>query len=182
LPFSTIGAAMAPAQPVRLPFAAFLQRRVQAAFMAILMAVALVPVQAPATAEATHSEASRVVAHAKTHIGDRFVWGATGPSSFDCSGFVYHTFRETDLLSRIGGSRMTSSGYYSWFRSRGLTSRYNPRVGDLVVYGYSGRVSHIGIYIGDGKTISAISSGIRIHGTKSVTKPFIAYLHVRLSR
>lgn len=61
-------------------------------------------------------------------------------------------------------------------------SRYNPRVGDLVVYGYSGVVSDIGIYIGNGYTISTLTSGVAIHGTKSVTKPFIAYLHVTLTR
>lgn len=182
MPYAEIGAAPAPAQPMHRTVGAVLQRRVQGALMALLFAVVLVPVQAPATVEASYTEAAQIVAHAKSHIGDPFVWGATGPNSFDCSGFVYHTFRGTDLLRRIGGSRMTSRGYYSYFRDRGLASRYNPHVGDLVVYGYSGYVSHIGIYIGNGYTISALSSGIRIHGTMSVTKPFIAYLHVALSR
>ena len=156
--------------------------RLHLVVLATLFAVALVPVQAPTSAQATHTtEASRVIASAKHHIGARWSYGATGPYSFDCSGLVYHAFREAGLASRIGG-RNTASGYYSYFRSRGLTSRSNPRRGDLVVYGYSGRPSHIGIYIGNGYVIGTLTSGVKIHRTFAVTKPFIAYLRVRLTR
>lgn len=157
--------------------------RIQVALLACVLAVGLVPVGAPpAPADAATTEAYRIVSHAKAHIGDPWRSGATGPSSFDCSGFVYHVFNHTGLLGRIGGSRMSAHGYYNWFRYRGLTSRSYPRVGDLVVYGYSGYASHIGIYIGNGYTISTLTSGVKIHTTFGVTKPFIAYLRVRLTR
>jgi cell wall-associated NlpC family hydrolase len=182
LPHAQIDATVASSQPVRIPGGGFFRRRVHVAWLAIVFAVVLVPVQPPATVDAATTQASRIVAHAKAHLGDRWVYGATGPSSFDCSGFVYHVFNETGLLSKIGGSRRTAAGYYWYFRSLGRANRYYPKVGDLVVYGYSGSVSHIGIYIGNGYTISVLSSGVAIHRTTAVTKPFIAYLHVSLTR
>jgi cell wall-associated NlpC family hydrolase len=156
--------------------------RIRVALLASLLAITLVPAQAPtAPVAAATTEAYRVVSHAKSHIGAPWRYGAIGPYSFDCSGFVYHSFYGVGLSSRIGGRRSAAS-YYSYFRSLGRTSRSYPRVGDLVVYGYSGYVSHIGIYIGNGYTISTLTSGVRVHGTFAVTKPFIAYLRVNLSR
>jgi peptidoglycan DL-endopeptidase CwlO len=134
------------------------------------------PVEASAS---TGSEASRVISIAKAQVGSRWVMGSTGPASFDCSGLVFYSFKRAGLLSRIGGSRMSASGYWRWFSSRGRTSRANPRRGDLVLYG---RGSHIGIYIGNGKAVSALTSGVRIHGVRALTVPFTTYLRVNLSR
>jgi cell wall-associated NlpC family hydrolase len=47
-----------------------------------------------------------------------------------------------------------------------------------VVWGYG---SHIGIYIGNGKAISTLRNGVRIHGVFAVTARFTAYLHTGLS-
>lgn len=144
-----------------------------------LLLVTAAPTGAP-VAQATSGAASSVVSQARRHIGARYQSGSTGPSSFDCSGLVYRVFSDARLASKIGGNR-SSAGLYAWFRSRGLAGRSSPQVGDLVVYGYSGRVSHVGIYIGGGNVISALTSGVRVHRTTAVNKPFIAYLHTRLS-
>lgn len=144
-----------------------------------LLLVTAAPTGAP-VAQATSGAASSIVAQARRHLGARYQAGSTGPSSFDCSGLVYRVFSDARLLSKIGGLR-SSAGLYAWFHSRGLANRSSPQVGDLVVYGFSGRVSHVGIYIGGGKVISALTSGVSIHGTMAVNKPFIAYLHTRLS-
>lgn len=107
--------------------------------------------------------------------------GTTGPYAFDCSGLIYRSFVEAGVVSAIGGTRNTAAGYYSWFRARGWTSTTGGQVGDLVVYGYNGVVSHSGIYMGGGNVISALVSGVRIHALHAVTKPFIAFLHTHLS-
>jgi len=67
---------------------------------------------------------------------------------------------------------------YLWFRSHGKTSRTNPKIGDLVVWGYG---SHIGIYIGGGKAISTLTSGVRIHGIYAVTARFTTFIHTGVS-
>ncbi len=152
--------------------------RIRTALLAMLLALTLVPFASVAPAEAATTEAARIVAMAKTKLGKPWVFGATGPYAYDCSGFVYDTFRDVGLAGRIG-YRRTARGYYDYFRSRGLASRTGGRVGDLVVWGYG---KHIGIYLGNGMAISALTSGVRIWSIYQLTTPFTAFLKVRLSR
>ena len=141
-----------------------------AGFAAVFVAA---PQPAPVAAA---DPAGAVIANARHHLGAPWRWGRTGPGSFDCSGLVYHAFRDAGLASRIGGLR-SARGYLSYFRSRGLTSRVGSR-GDLVVWGGG---SHIGIYIGNGYAISTLTSGVKIHKVHAVIAPFTAYLKTGLS-
>src|SRR5687767_12120015 len=102
------------------------------------------------------ADARRVVAFARRHLGARFRLGTEGPRYFDCSGLVYRVYAQAGLLGKIGGSRRLAAGYYWWFKQRGLASRGNPKVGDLVVWTEHGRISHMGIYVGGGRVISAL--------------------------
>ena len=127
----------------------------------------------PASA-ATPSEASQVITIAKAQRGDPWRYGATGPSSFDCSGLVIYAYKQAGDLRLIGnGNYRSASSLYKYFRDRGRTSRTRATPGDLVVWG-SGR--HIGIYLGNGMAISTLRSGVRIHSVRAVTMPFTAYL------
>lgn len=129
----------------------------------------------PVAAATPTTEAQQIIAIAKQQIGDPWRYGATGPHAFDCSGLVIYSYDRAGSLRFIGGGRLRSArSMYTYFRDRGLASRSNPKLGDLVVWG-SG--SHIGIYIGDGKAISTLTSGVRIHRVNAVTAPFTAYLH-----
>jgi cell wall-associated NlpC family hydrolase len=154
-------------------------RRLALVVVAFAFAATLVPAAAPAPVQASGTQADKVIYFAKNQLGKPWKYAAIGLSRYDCSGLVYRTFYEKGLLNKIGGSRRTAKGYYTWFKERGLASRYNPRRGDLVVWGYG---SHIGIYIGDGKAISTLSTGVKIHGVYAVTANFTAYLHVNLTR
>lgn len=187
MPFATPGAGLAPTAvspdrptttvPVGERISAPL-RKLTIVLVALVLAVTLVAVEAPSDVEAA-SEAGKVIYTAKNQLGKRYSWGATGMRRYDCSGLVYRVFERNGLLRRIGGGRKTARGYYDWFRNRGLVSRYNPRKGDLVVYG---RGKHIGIYIGSGLVVSALTSGVRRHGAKGLNVSFTAYLRVKLSR
>lgn len=128
---------------------------------------------------AADTEVHRVVAVAKDQRGDPWSFGAVGPRSFDCSGFVYFSFRRADLLGRIGGARRTAQGYWDWFADRGRASRSHGQRGDLVIWG-DGR--HIGIYLGNGRAISALTSGVTTHRLRGLTSSFTTFLHVRLER
>jgi peptidoglycan DL-endopeptidase CwlO len=154
-------------------------RKLTMLLVALTMAVTVVAVEAPRPVEAA-SEAGKIVYTLKNQLGKRYRWGATGMRRYDCSGLVYRVFERNGLLSRIGGGRKSAKGYYRWFRDRGLASKYNPRKGDLVVWG---RGSHIGVYIGDGKAISTLTTtGVSRHRVKGLTVGFTAYLHVKLRR
>ncbi len=128
-------------------------------------------------AAATPTLAERVIADAMRHLGDPYVWGSSGPSTFDCSGLVYRVFADNGLAALIHDSH-SAYEQYAIYRARGLASRSGGEPGDLVVYGGG---SHIGIYLGDGRVISALVQGVRITGVYALTTPFTAFLHTDLS-
>ncbi len=148
------------------------------ALIAGFVLIGVVPAT-PAAAATPTTEAQQIIQIARTKLGDPWRYGATGPAAFDCSGLVIHAFKAAGDGAAVGNGRdRTARAMYDWFRSRGLASRTNPKPGDLVVWG-SG--SHIGIYIGNGKAISTLSSGVAIHGVFAVTASFTAYLHTGMS-
>lgn len=157
----------------RAPLRFIARLAVSATIVSSLMVTAVLPVRAD------HTEVHRVAGVAKNQIGDPWVWAATGPDAFDCSGFVYFVFKGAGVLDRIGGSRRTARGYWDWFADRGRASRSAAQRGDLVIWG-DGR--HIGIYLGRGRAISALTSGVRIHDVDDLTLSFTTFLHVRLER
>lgn len=144
----------------------------------LTLAIALPGAAAPvaAASQTVNPEAQKVLDVARKQVGDPWVSGSTGPAAFDCSGLVYYAFKQAGLLKRIGGSRRSAQGYWDWFAARGRASRTNPKPGDLAIWGH-GR--HIGIYLGNGKAISAINDGVTIHKVTALTDPFTTYLHVK---
>jgi cell wall-associated NlpC family hydrolase len=179
------GAALAPITTGLLSSGQF--RRLAVALIAIALALTLVAIEAPAATEAHASgrtEAQQIVAIAKSHLGAKFRMGATGMRYFDCSGFIYRVYAQAGLLNRVGGERRLAAGYYHWFHQRGLASRSNPKVGDLIIWTHNGRISHSGIYIGNGRAISALINpwGVKITHINTIHAHFFAFLHVRLQR
>jgi cell wall-associated NlpC family hydrolase len=140
----------------------------------------LLTTTAPAAAD-TSTEYSSIFQLARTKMGAPWVHYAKGPNKFDCVGYVWWIYAQNGLKDRIGGYRGVRA-YYKWFRERGMVSKSNPRVGDLVIWG---DFKHIGMYIGDGKAISALVNpyGVKIHPVKGyLNVPFRYYLHTRLER
>ncbi|MFI1468240.1 NlpC/P60 family protein [Streptomyces wuyuanensis] len=103
---------------------------------------------APAVA-APNPRAAQAVAYAYGALGKPYVWGATGPSAFDCSGLTQAAWRSAGVaLPRTTYTQIDAG-------QRVPRSRLAP--GDLVFF-YSG-VSHVGLYIGDGNMIHAPRPG-----------------------
>jgi len=152
------------------------------AFIPVALAGAVVlglAPSSPAAAAEPRPEAQQIVAIAKAQRGDPWVFGATGPRAFDCSGLVIYAYKQAGDLKAIGNGRYRSArAMYRYLQSRGLASRSNPKVGDLVVWGGG---SHIGIYTGNGNAVSALSSGVRVHKVNAVTARFTTYLHTGMS-
>lgn len=123
----------------------------------LLLSVLLVTAPFAGNTEAASSvNSSELVATAKNLIGIKYRGGGTSKAGFDCSGFVSYVYKDLGVsLPR------TSSGMYS---SGSKVNKSNLTSGDLVFFDTSGRgVSHVGIYIGDGKFIhSASSKGVSI--------------------
>ncbi|MFF4798185.1 NlpC/P60 family protein [Streptomyces sp. NPDC001351] len=98
-----------------------------------------------ATAEAPDSRAAAALSYAYSKLGSPYVWGATGPDAFDCSGLVQAAYRSAG----ISLPRTT----YAQIDAGRRVSRSELAPGDLVFF-YSG-ISHVGIYIGNGMMIHA---------------------------
>lgn len=104
----------------------------------------------------TSSEAARIIAEAKSHLGTPYVYGGSSPSGFDCSGFVYYVFRQCGYSVTRTATTQNRDGYY--------VSRSDLQPGDIIIF-YNGSISgigHSGIYIGDGQFIHASSGGGRV--------------------
>ena len=152
-------------------------RLLAGAALAALMLSGIAPT--PSTAAAIPSEGQQIVSIARAQLGDPYRFGATGPSSFDCSGLVIYAYVTAGDGKVIRSTTLRSArDLYLHFKNRGLASRSNPKLGDLVVWG-SG--SHIGIYIGGGNAISTLTRGVSIHSVASFSSPFTAYLHTGMS-
>lgn len=93
--------------------------------------------------------AAAAVNYAMAQLGDPYVWGADGPSSFDCSGLTMAAW------SRAGVSLSHSSKAQINEGRRVSKSQLQP--GDLVFF-YS-PISHVGMYIGNGRMVHASRPG-----------------------
>ena len=105
------------------------------------------------------NKVSDVIAYAKAQLGKPYVWGAQGPNSFDCSGFTYYVFKNKAGITLPRNSSAQST-YGKYVKKSEL------RAGDLVFFdtngANNGAVSHVGLYIGDGKMIHASYSQKKI--------------------
>jgi len=120
----------------------------------------------------------RIVRIALRQRYDQYVPGAVGPNAFDCSGLVRFVYNRAGVGSKLGGGH-SARAMYVWGRRHHLTSRYHPRLGDVAVWGYG---SHVGIYIGNGRVISALNprQDIRITGVHALGARFTTFIHTRL--
>ncbi|HHX70825.1 MAG TPA: peptidoglycan DD-metalloendopeptidase family protein [Gallicola sp.] len=90
---------------------------------------------------------------AERHIGKRYVFGASGPSNFDCSSFVCWSYRESGVYNL---PRMTAQDI---FNNCTPISRSEAKAGDIIfftkTYNAGRPVSHVGIYAREGMMLHA---------------------------
>lgn len=95
---------------------------------------------------------SRAVAAARSVVGAPYVWGASGPGSFDCSGLMQWSY------ARAGVSLPRTSQQQRYAGQQVPLSQARP--GDLVIY--RSDASHVGMYVGNGQVIHAPHPGARV--------------------
>lgn len=96
--------------------------------------------------------AAKAIEFALAQIGDRYVWGASGPDGFDCSGLTMASWAKAGVSLPHSSAQQYSSG------DKIPKSALQP--GDLV-YFYS-PISHVGIYLGNGKMVHAPNPSRRV--------------------
>ena len=97
-----------------------------------------------------YTPGSKILETAYTKLGSPYVWGATGPNSFDCSGFTSWVYRQHGIsLSRTAQAQSQGGK---------AVDRADLQPGDLVFFGSStSRITHVGIYVGNQVVIEARS-------------------------
>ena len=111
------------------------------------------------SSNSSSSSVNAVLNLAAQQLGKPYVWGAQGPSSFDCSGLTYYVYKNAAgiTLPRVSSDQS---------RYGTTVSKSNLKAGDLIFFDTSGSnngaVSHVGIYVGNGEMIHASSSSSKI--------------------
>jgi cell wall-associated NlpC family hydrolase len=111
--------------------------------------------------------AAKVLAAAERQVGDRYVYGATGPDSWDCSGLT------STLWSAFGGvkdipRRSRDQQAWAW-----PIAAKDARPGDLVFFGDP--VSHVGFYLGGGRVLDASASKKQVVKRQIWTSDVVRY-------
>ncbi|MFF0433192.1 NlpC/P60 family protein [Streptomyces sp. NPDC004327] len=106
--------------------------------------------------------AAAAIAFAEAQLGKPYVWGATGPSAYDCSGLTQAAWR----AAGVSLPRTT----YTQINAGTRVSRSELAPGDLVFF-YSG-ISHVGLYIGGGRMIHAPRPGAPVRIAPIDEMPF----------
>ena len=116
-----------------------LRVRASALLVLLLSVLGLLVVSSPA--DAATSWRSQVPAEAAKHKGAPYVWGAAGPSRFDCSGLTLYVYRHFGKRLPHNAARQYSVMHH--------VSKASKVKGDLLFFrNSSGRISHVAIYAG----------------------------------
>ena len=139
--------------------------RTRARLVAAVAGIAFAGSIAPASAHHVRDhvkERAHVEARARGQIGAGYSYGGTSPGGFDCSGFTRWVFAGHGATLPHSSQAQFDMGTRDGFKR--VHKRENLKEGDLVFHKTtSARVGHAGIYIGDGRFISATSSsGVQV--------------------
>lgn len=104
------------------------------------------------TGTPSSTKAAKAIAFARSQIGKPYVWGATGPSSYDCSGL-------TQAAWKAAGVTMPRTTWDQVKIGTRVSSK-DLQPGDLVFF--FDDISHVGMYIGGGKMIHAPHPGASV--------------------
>ena len=100
------------------------------------------------------TKGAAIVAEAARHEGKPYVYGADGPGSFDCSGFVQYVYGQLGIsVPRTSASQAAAAR---------PVSKSDRQLGDLIIFRTGGTVTHVGIYAGSGTMWVARRTGTTI--------------------
>ena len=92
-----------------------------------------------------NDKGSKIIEFAKSKLGCKYVWGATGPNTFDCSGLTQWCHKQVGINIPRTSSQQRNGGQ--------SISKSNAKKGDIICF-----AGHVGLYAGDGKMIHAPNS------------------------
>ena len=118
----------------------------------VILLLALVAAAGCASTPGTPaSVGERAASVALGQVGVPYRYGGSSPSGFDCSGLVHYSYA-------IAGKNVPRTTAGQWAELAPVANR-DLRTGDLLFFNIAGKMSHVGVYLGDGKFVHAPSTG-----------------------
>ncbi|MET8229310.1 NlpC/P60 family protein [Micromonospora sp. NPDC005298] len=111
------------------------------------------------------SAAQKAIKTACQQVGDPYVWGATGPNSFDCSGLTQYAYKSAGIY-------LTHHTGDQWNEGKAI-SRSNARAGDLVFF--FSDLHHVGLYLGNDLMVHAPRAGKPVQVTSINNMPVAGF-------
>ncbi|HBF0312401.1 C40 family peptidase [Clostridioides difficile] len=121
------------------------------------------------------SKTDKLINLAKSKLGCKYVYGATGPNTFDCSGFTQWCYKQIGIKIPRTASAQSKAG-----KAVDLKDRSKWKAGDLLCRIGGGSSNHVVMYIGNNQIIHSPQTGdvVKIESVNSYRKGK-AYTHVR---
>ncbi|MDX6256847.1 MAG: peptidoglycan DL-endopeptidase CwlO [Frankiales bacterium] len=116
----------------------------------------------------TSSAAATAVHWAYNELGKSYVWAASGPDHFDCSGLTMYVYAQAGVYLPHSSAAQFGSGRH--------VSQSELRPGDLVFYGSP--IHHVGIYVGNGNMIESPHSGASVEVSGAFRGDYVGAVRV----
>ena len=120
----------------------------------------------------TKTTAAKLIKTAESKVGAPYVYGSSGPSSFDCSGYVYYITKKANVSTKKV-KRTNASTMWNSLKSHSIGTKKLSKAqpGDIVFVSSSpnSKISHVAFYYGDNKYIHATSprEGVKVTPTRN---------------
>ncbi|MFH9348476.1 NlpC/P60 family protein [Kitasatospora sp. NPDC017646] len=124
----------------------------------------------PVTIAPGSSHGAAALAAAATKVGSPYVWGATGPGSFDCSGLMVWAFNQAGVSLPRTSQEQAGAG------TRIGTDLSQAQPGDLLIF--YGDAHHVGIYAGNGQVLHAPKPGASVRYEAVSNMPLASIVRV----
>ncbi|MEV2237690.1 NlpC/P60 family protein [Micromonospora sp. NPDC049891] len=119
----------------------------------------------PTIKDVVSAAARTAIKTACAQVGKPYVWGATGPNSFDCSGLTQYAYRAAGIsLTHFTGAQ--------WNEGKAI-SRSDARPGDLVFF--FSDLHHVGLYLGNNQMVHAARAGKPVNVSPITTMPLAGF-------
>ena len=138
-----------------------------------LLALAACGSSPPVPDSSARSPGAQAAAVALDQVGVRYRYGGNGPQGFDCSGLVHYAYREAGVsVPRTTGELWAAAAD---------VDRNDLRAGDILFFRVEGKMSHVGMYLGERRFVHAPQSGQRV-SVASLDAPFYRKALLRAGR
>lgn len=131
------------------------------------------PASAGTVTQPPTSVAQQAVSIALRQVGVPYRYGGNTPSGFDCSGLVHYSYQRA-------GKIVPRTTTQLW-NTTSAVDNDDIRVGDLLFFRFDGKMSHVGMYVGNSRFVHAPSSGKTV-SVESLSSDYYRQAFVRAGR